>query len=189
MAAGHIDKTYLAWNPELAKYLAAFQKAEAHFRGIAVTGVPRATRADVDTLAKMAAANSLMPPHVLYEVLRSPAVQAEPRNPAPDGEGRDNQRGAQLKIVDCGYLRWADGAILRCGASAPPPARKRLRVDQGHLIQDGVCTPLFRCISRSQGAELLKNIREGHCCTHLAPSALADKTLSAGPILAHNRGR
>lgn len=64
--------------------MAAFQKAEAHFRGIVVTGVPRATRADVDTLAKMAAANSLMPPHVLYEVLRSPAVQGgEPPHPPP----------------------------------------------------------------------------------------------------------
>lgn len=47
---------------------------EAHFRGITVSEVPRATIADVDALAKVAAANAVTPPQVLYEVLRSPAT-------------------------------------------------------------------------------------------------------------------
>ncbi|KAF0930083.1 hypothetical protein E2562_027915 [Oryza meyeriana var. granulata] len=31
VAAGHIDKSYQAWNLELTRYLAAFRKAETHF--------------------------------------------------------------------------------------------------------------------------------------------------------------
>ncbi|EAZ11138.1 hypothetical protein OsJ_00987 [Oryza sativa Japonica Group] len=74
VVAGHIDKSYQARSPELAKYLEAFRKAEACFRGITVSGVPRATIADVDALAKAAAGSTLLPSHVLYEVLRSPAA-------------------------------------------------------------------------------------------------------------------
>lgn len=47
---------------------------EAHFRGITVSKMPRATIADVDSLAKVAAANAVTPPQVLYEVLRSAAT-------------------------------------------------------------------------------------------------------------------
>lgn len=46
----------------------------AHFRGITVSEVARATIADVDALAKVATANAVTPPQVLYEVLRSPAT-------------------------------------------------------------------------------------------------------------------
>ncbi|KAF0900937.1 hypothetical protein E2562_037051 [Oryza meyeriana var. granulata] len=51
---------------------------------------------------------------------------------------------------------------------------------EGALYKMGICTPLLRCIYREQGAQLLKEIHEGHCGTHLAPRVLAGKTLHQG---------
>ncbi|KAF0931185.1 hypothetical protein E2562_002534 [Oryza meyeriana var. granulata] len=75
VAKGHIDKSYQARNPELARYLAAFRRAETHFRGVTVAGTLRANIADADALAKAAAANTPLPLHVMYEVLSTPAAR------------------------------------------------------------------------------------------------------------------
>ncbi|KAF0898673.1 hypothetical protein E2562_009180 [Oryza meyeriana var. granulata] len=75
VAMGHIDKSYQAWNLELAKYLTAIKRAETLFRGVMVAGTPRANIADTDALAKATAANTPLPPHVMYEVLSTPAAQ------------------------------------------------------------------------------------------------------------------
>ncbi|KAF0931883.1 hypothetical protein E2562_007075 [Oryza meyeriana var. granulata] len=66
---------YEAHHPELAKYLTAFQKAEAYFKGISVRSIPRSEIADVDALAKAAAKDEPLPVHVLYEVLHESAAQ------------------------------------------------------------------------------------------------------------------
>ncbi|KAF0920691.1 hypothetical protein E2562_036398 [Oryza meyeriana var. granulata] len=72
---GQIDKLFQARHPELAKYLMAFWKAEAHFKGISVRSIPRSEIADTDALTKAAANNKPLPAHILYEVLHRPAVQ------------------------------------------------------------------------------------------------------------------
>ncbi|KAF0917779.1 hypothetical protein E2562_021465 [Oryza meyeriana var. granulata] len=73
--SGQIDKSFQARHPELTKYLIAFRKAEAHFKGISVRSIPRSKIADVDALAKVAANNEPLPAHVLYEVLHGSAAQ------------------------------------------------------------------------------------------------------------------
>ncbi|KAF0922871.1 hypothetical protein E2562_002120 [Oryza meyeriana var. granulata] len=66
VAGGHIDKSYQARNPELTKYLATFKRAKTHFRGVTVASTPRTSKAT--------AANTPLPPHVMYEVLSTPAT-------------------------------------------------------------------------------------------------------------------
>lgn len=51
---------------------------------------------------------------------------------------------------------------------------------EGALYKTDVCAPLLRCISRSEGAEFLKEVHDGHYGTHLALRALAAKTLRQG---------
>ncbi|KAF0911155.1 hypothetical protein E2562_007933 [Oryza meyeriana var. granulata] len=75
VAVGQIDKSFQARHPELVKYLVAFRKAEAHFKGISVRSIPRSEIADVDALAKVAANNEPQPMHVLYEVLHGSGAQ------------------------------------------------------------------------------------------------------------------
>lgn len=51
---------------------------------------------------------------------------------------------------------------------------------EGALYKTGICVPLLRCVSQSQGAELLKEVHDGHCGTHLASQGLAAKALRQG---------
>ncbi|KAF0933866.1 hypothetical protein E2562_019313 [Oryza meyeriana var. granulata] len=74
VTTGQIDKLYQARNSELAKYLAAFRRAEMHFRGVTMAGTARANITDADNLAKGLAANTQLPPHIMYEVLSTPAA-------------------------------------------------------------------------------------------------------------------
>lgn len=174
VAAGHIDKSYQARSPELTKYLEAFRKAETHFRGITASGVPRATITDVDALVKAAAGGAMLPSHVLYKVLCSPAA-FDMAVPATGVAVIDAEPHWRLQITD-----------ILAGRAEPSSAVEHQRLRQrgrgyvlveGALYKTGVCVHILRCVSRSQGAELLKEVHDGHCGTHLAPRALAAKAL------------
>lgn len=52
---GHVDKTYQAQNPDMARYLAAVQAMEKHFLGITVQTIPRADNKAAYELAKQLA--------------------------------------------------------------------------------------------------------------------------------------
>ncbi|KAF0895022.1 hypothetical protein E2562_005009 [Oryza meyeriana var. granulata] len=80
LSYGQINKSFQARHPELTKYLAAFWKAEAHFKGISVRSIPRSVI--TDTLAKTAANNEPLPVHILYEVLHGSAAQDTDPNAA-----------------------------------------------------------------------------------------------------------
>ncbi|KAF0917367.1 hypothetical protein E2562_017825 [Oryza meyeriana var. granulata] len=78
VAARQIDKSLQACHLELTKYLAAFQKAEANFKGISVRSMPRSEIANANALAKAAINNEPLPAHVLYEVLHGSAPHRPP---------------------------------------------------------------------------------------------------------------
>ncbi|KAF0916670.1 hypothetical protein E2562_010521 [Oryza meyeriana var. granulata] len=179
VAAGQIDKSFQARHQELAKYLAAFQKVEAHFKGMSVRIILRSKTADADTLAKAAANNKLLPAHVLYEVLHGSAVQ----DTDPDATSApvtaitttSDWRGPIMDILS-GRSEGSFGMEVQW-------LRQKVRgyvPFKGVLYKMGVCALQLRCISREQGAQLLKEIHEGHYGTHLAPRALAGKMLRHG---------
>jgi len=57
LITNHIGKTYRAFNPELAKYLAAVRSMEKYFLGFSVRSFPRTQNKQADILAKAAAKN------------------------------------------------------------------------------------------------------------------------------------
>jgi hypothetical protein len=50
----------------------------------------------------------------------------------------------------------------------------------GNLYKKGVVQPLLKCISQTEGKELLHEIHEGICGSHIGPRALSAKTLRQG---------
>ncbi|KAF0922679.1 hypothetical protein E2562_001077 [Oryza meyeriana var. granulata] len=94
---------------ELTKYLTAFRKAEAHFKGILVRSVPLSKIADTDALTNAGANNEPLPAHVLYEVLHGPVEQDADHDatPAPimaitttpDWRGVD-ERSIPIDLID-----------------------------------------------------------------------------------------
>lgn len=60
--------------------------------------------------------------------------------------------------------------------------QQRARGDQfieGTLVK-GVCAPLLKCLSRTEGVELPNDIHAGHYSSHIGPRALASKAFGQG---------
>jgi hypothetical protein len=53
---------------------------------------------------------------------------------------------------------------------------------EGELYKNGVCTPLLKCLSRTEGIELMKEIHAGLCGSHIGSRPLLGKFLNMGFI-------
>jgi ribonuclease HI len=71
----HIEKGSEARNPVLMKYLEKVKEMERHFKGYSVQHIPRDDNNEADKLAKAAARNQVMPPDVLFEIIKEPSIR------------------------------------------------------------------------------------------------------------------
>ena len=55
----------------------------------------------------------------------------------------------------------------------------------GVLYKKGVVQPLLKCISQSEGIELLQEIQSGICGSHIGSRALSAKAIRQGFIVQH----
>ena len=78
---GHIEKTVVAKEPELVKYLMAVRRMEKHFAGFSLRDIPRAKNTEADDLAKAAAQNLTLPPNVFVQALTIKAIKEEEDHP------------------------------------------------------------------------------------------------------------
>jgi hypothetical protein len=46
---------------------------------------------------------------------------------------------------------------------------------EGDLYKHGVCSPLLKCLSRTEGQELMKEIHAGLCGSYIGPKPLLGK--------------
>ena len=51
---------------------------------------------------------------------------------------------------------------------------------EGELYKHGVCAPLLKCLSRTEGVELMKEIHAGLCGSHIGPRPLLGKVFRQG---------
>lgn len=58
-------------------------------------------------------------------------------------------------------------------------ARNYMIID-GILYKKGVVQPLLRCVSQSEGSELLLEIHSGSYESHIGPRALSEKAIRQG---------
>jgi ribonuclease HI len=64
--SGHIDKSSIARDPKLEKYLDAVQRMEASFEGFSLKNIPRGENEHADLLAKSAVQGLLLPLEVFF---------------------------------------------------------------------------------------------------------------------------
>jgi hypothetical protein len=53
---------------------------------------------------------------------------------------------------------------------------------EGELYKHGVCSPLLKCLSRTEGIELMKEIHAGLCGSHIGSRPLLGKVFRQGFI-------
>jgi hypothetical protein len=51
---------------------------------------------------------------------------------------------------------------------------------EGELFKQGVCSPLLKCLSRTEGQELMKEIHSGICGVHIGSRPLLGKVFRKG---------
>jgi ribonuclease HI len=157
--SSHVDKSSKARDPKLENYLDAVWRLEASFEGFSVKKYPKGGNEHADLLAKSAAQGLPLPSEVFFETIKAPSVELMER--------------AMLTISPVHSEDWRTEIISflqRNCLSDDEVYNKRMEartrpyvIIEGELYKYGVCSPLLKCLSRTEGQELMKEIHAGLC--------------------------
>jgi ribonuclease HI len=144
---GHIGKTYKAKKPDMMKYLQVVRSMEKIFISITVRSFPRHYNKEADAIAKATALLEPLPSDVFYETttVRSAADEAVPPKFVNAIQSEDWR--APVVAAVRGYYEAEDGVIDKRVAIRA----KNYHIIDGNLYQKGVCAPLLKCISVTEG--------------------------------------
>jgi ribonuclease HI len=165
-----------ARDPKLEKYLDTVQRLEASFEGFSVKNIPRGENEHADLLAKLAAQGLPLPSEVFFETIKASSVELMER--------------AVLAISPVHSEDWRTEIISflqgNC-LSDKEVYNKRMEVRtrpyviiEGELYKHGVCSPLLKCLSRTEGQELMKEIHASLCGSHIGSRPLLGKVFRQG---------
>jgi hypothetical protein len=176
LVASHIGKTYKAKKPDMMKYLQAIRSMEKFFIGITVRSFPRHYSKEADAIAKATALLEPLPPDVFYETttVRSAAEKATPPKFVSAIQNEDWH--APIVAAVRGYYEAEYGVIDKRVAIRA----RNYHIIDGNLYRKGVRAPLLKCISVTEGKQLLHEIHSGMCSHHLGTRALLQKAFRQG---------
>jgi ribonuclease HI len=174
--AGHVYKSSKARDPKLEKYLDTVRRLEASFEGFSVKNIPRGENEHADLLAKSAAHGLPLPSEVFFETIKAPSVELLERavltiSPVHSEDWR-------TKIIS-----FLQGNCLSDDEVYNKRMEARTRpyvIIEGELNKHGVCSPLLKCLSRTEGIELMKEIHECLCGSHIGSRPLLGKVFRQG---------
>jgi ribonuclease HI len=166
--AGHVDKSSKARDPKLENYLDAVQRLEASFEGFSVKNIPRGENEHADLLAKSAAQGLPLPSVVFFETIKAPSVDLMER--AVLTISLVHSEDSRTKIIS-----FLQGNCFSSDEAYNKRMEARTRpyvIIEGELYKHGVCSPLLKCLSRTEGMELMKEIHAGLCGSHIGSRPL-----------------
>jgi hypothetical protein len=168
---GHVDKSSKARNPKLEKYLDTVRWLEASFEGFSVKNIPRGENENADLLAKSAAQGLPLPSEVFFETIKTPLIELMERavltiSPVHS----EDWRTEIVSFLQGNCLSDDEAYNKRMEARTRPYV-----IIEGELYKQGVCSPLLKCLSRTEGQELMKEIHAGLCGAHIGARPLLGK--------------
>jgi ribonuclease HI len=184
VVASQVEKEYSAKDLALMQYLAAVRSLERQFKGFTLQHVDCARNKEVDALAKAAARGEALPSDVFYHVIGIPAVRnLEGLQITNDTEGHHivnlimaEDWRAQITLFLQGYYHPSD-----------VNEAKRLKhrswnfaLIEGQLYKKGVSQPMLKCVTETEGIQILREVHNGTCGSHSGPRALAAKVIRQG---------
>jgi hypothetical protein len=163
------------------QYLSTIRSLDRQFKGFTLQHVDRNKNEEADALAKAAAKGEALPSDVFYHVSGTPAV----RNPeglqiSQDTEGH---RIVNLIMAEDGrapitlYLQGYYHPTDRNEAKRLKHRSKDFAIVEGQLYKKGISQPMLKCITETEGIELLHEVHSRTCGSHLGPRALAAKVI------------
>jgi hypothetical protein len=152
----------------MMKYLQAVRSMEKFVIGITVRSFPMNYNKEAHAIAKATALLEPLHPYVFYETttVKSAADEAVP--PKFVNAIQSEDRRAPIVAAVRGYYEAEDGVTNKRVAIR---ARNYHLID-GNLYRKGMCASLLKCISLTEGKQLLHEIHSGMCSHHLGTRAL-----------------
>jgi ribonuclease HI len=174
--SGHVDKSSKARDPKLERYLDTVQRLEASFDGFSVKNIPRGENEHADLLAKSAAQGLPLPSEVFFETIKAPSVELMERavltiSPVHS----EDWRTENISFLQGNCLSDDETYNKRMEARTRPYV-----AIEGELYKHGVYSPLLKCLSRTEGIELMKEIHAGLCGSHIGSRPLLGKVFRQG---------
>jgi ribonuclease HI len=174
--SGHVDKSSKARDLKLEKYLETVRRLEASFEGFSVKNVPRGGNEHADLLAKSTAQGLPLPLEVFFETIKAPLVELMERAVlAISPVHSEDWRTEIISFLQGNCLLDVKVYNKRMEARTRPYV-----IIQRELYKHGVCSPLLKCLSRTEGQELMKEIHAGLCGSHIGSRPLLGKVFRQG---------
>jgi hypothetical protein len=144
---------------------------EACFEGFSVKNIPRGENEHADLLAKSATQGLPLPSELFFETIKAPSVELMERvvltiSPVHS----EDWRAEIVSFLQGNYPSDDEAYIKRMEARTRPYI-----IIKGELYKQGVCSPLLKCLSRTEGQELMKEIMQGYAELILGPCLYLEK--------------
>jgi ribonuclease HI len=169
--SGHVDKSSKARDPKLEKYLDAVRRLEASFEGFSVKNIPRGENEHADLLAKSVAQGLPLPSEVFFQTIKAPSLELMERAVLTISPIHSEEWRTEIVSFVQGNCFSDDKAYnKRMEARTRPYV-----IIEGELYKHGVCSPLLKCLSRTERKKLMKEIHAGLCGAHIGSRPLLGK--------------
>jgi hypothetical protein len=166
------------------QYLAAIRSLERQFKGFTLQHVDRAKNEEADALAKAAARGEALPSDVFYHVIGTPAV----RSPKGLQITNDSEGHRIVNLIMTEDWR-APITLFLHGYYHPTDINEAKRLKhrsrdfaliEGQLYKKGVSQPMLKCVTETEGVQILREVHSGTCGSHAGPRALVAKVIHQG---------
>jgi hypothetical protein len=174
--SSHVDKSSKARDSKLEKYLDTVRRLEASFEGFSIKNIPRGENEHADLLAKSAAQGLPLPSDVFFETIKAPLVELLERAVlATSPMHSEDWRTEIISFLQGNCLSDDDVYNKRMETRTRPYV-----IIEAELYKHGVCSSLLKCLSRTEGIELMKEIHAGLCGSHIGSRPLLEKVFRQG---------
>jgi ribonuclease HI len=181
---GQVEKEYSAKDPALMQYLTVVRSVERQFKGFTLQHVDRARNEEADALAKAVARCETLPSDVFYHVIGTPAVRnLEGLQLTNDAKGHriinlimTEDWRAPITLFLKGYYHLSD---VNEAKRLKHQSRDFVLVED-QLYKKGISQPMLKCVTETEGIQILCEVHSGTCGSHSGPKALAAKVIHKG---------
>jgi hypothetical protein len=149
---------------------------EASFEGFSVKNIPRGENEHADLLAKSAAQGLPLPSEVFFETIKAPSVELMERAVLAISPVHSEDWRTEI-------ISFLQGNCLSDDENYNKRMEARTRayvIIEGELYKYGVCSPLLKCLSRTEGQKLMKEIHAGLCGSHIGSRPLLGNVFRQG---------
>jgi hypothetical protein len=139
---------------------------------------------EADALAKAAARGESLPSDVFFHIIGTPAVRSpEGLQITNDSEGHHIVNLIMTEDWRAPITLFLQGYYHPTDISEAKRLRHRSRdfaLIEGQLYKKGVSQPMLKCVTETEGIQILREVHSGTCGSHAGPRALAAKVIHQG---------